>query len=372
VEDRLMELSDEEIERYSRQIVMDEIGFEGQQKLKNARVTVIGVGGLGSPITQQLVAMGIGTVRIVDRDVVEISNLHRQVLYGDEDVGLSKAEAAHDRLKRINPKVMIEPLTLSINDDTVDEAINNSDVVIDGLDSVSARYSINRACVRLKIPYIFGSAIVTTGSSTSIIPGKTPCLECFQPALKDDEMPKCGTEGVHPAILTTVSSVQVSEAIRIIIGKEPNLANKLFLADVANLDYDKVKIIKQFKCNVCGPDADLTIKKSKRKLIEDICGREGKSVHIISPKENLEINLDKLNNILENDNLEIIRKGELGTTLNYNEKITVSIVTSGVSIIVGALEEKRALEIFSEIIINKLEINPEKVHNEFQKLLKVN
>ena len=134
-----MELSDVEIERYSRQIVMDEIGFEGQQKLKNARVTVIGVGGLGSPITQQLVAMGIGTVRIVDRDVVEISNLHRQVLYGDEDVGLSKAEAAHDRLRRINPQVNIEPLTLSINDDTVDEAIKNSDVVIDGLDSVSAR-----------------------------------------------------------------------------------------------------------------------------------------------------------------------------------------------------------------------------------------
>ena len=97
-----MELSDAEIERYSRQIVMDEIGFEGQQKLKNARVTVIGIGGLGSPITQQLVAMGIGKIRIVDRDVVEVSNLHRQVLYGDEDVGLSKAEAAYERLKRIN------------------------------------------------------------------------------------------------------------------------------------------------------------------------------------------------------------------------------------------------------------------------------
>ena len=367
-----MELSDEEIERYSRQIVMDEIGFEGQQKLKNARVTVIGVGGLGSPITQQLVAMGIGTIRIVDRDVVEVSNLHRQVLYGDEDVGLSKAEAAHDRLKRINPKVNIEPLTLSINDDTVDEAINGSDVVIDGLDSVSARYSINRACVRLNIPYIFGSAIVTTGSSTSIIPGKTPCLECFQPALKDDDMPKCGTEGVHPSILTTISSVQVSETVRILIGKEPNLANKLFLADIKNLDYDKVKIIKQSRCKVCGPDADLSIKESKRKLIEDICGREGKSVHIISPKENLEIDLDKLNQIIINKQMNIIRKGELGTTLQYNEKITISIVTSGVSIIVGALEEKRALEIFSEIIINELEINPEKIDTEFKNILQFN
>ena len=185
-------------------------------------------------------------------------------------------------------------------------------------------------------------------------------------------MPKCGTEGVHPSILSTISSVQVSEAVRIIIGKEPNLANKLFLADISNLDYDKIRIIKQSRCNVCGPDADLTIKKSKRKLIEDICGREGKSVHIISPKENLEINLDKLNKILEENKIKIIRKGELGTTLNYNEKITVSIVTSGVSIIVGALEEKRALEIFSDIIINKLNINPEKIHNEFEKALQIN
>ena len=360
-----MELSDTEIERYSRQIVMDEIGFEGQQKLKNARITVIGIGGLGSPITQQLVAMGIGTIRIVDRDVVEVSNLHRQVLYGDKDVGLSKAEAAHDRLKRINPQVKVEPLTLSINDDTVDEVISDSDVVIDGLDSVSARYSINRACVRLNIPYVFGSAIVTTGSSTSIIPGKTPCLECFQPSLKDEEMPKCGTEGVHPSILTTISSVQVSEAVRIIIGKEPNLANN-------DLNYDKVKIIKQPKCNVCGINANLTAKKSKRKLIEDICGREGKSVHIISPKENLNIDLKRLNEIIEEKKLRIIREGELGTTIQYNEQITISIVSSGVSIIVGALEEKRALEVFNEIIINELNINPEKIDSEFEKLVQFN
>ena len=367
-----MELSDAEIERYSRQIVMDEIGFEGQQKLKNARVTVIGVGGLGSPITQQLVAMGIGKIRIVDRDVVEVSNLHRQVLYGDEDVGLSKAEAAYVRLKRINPLVDIEPLTLSINDDTADKVITGSDVVIDGLDSVSARYSINRACVRLNIPYIFGSAIVTTGSSTSIIPGKTPCLECFQPSLKDEEMPKCGTEGVHPSILTTISSVQVSEAVKIITGQEPNLANKLFLADIKNLDYDKVRIIKQPKCNVCGVNADLSTKKSRRKLIEDICGREGKSVHIISPKDNLEIDLDELNKIIVDKKLNVIRRGQLGTTIQYNEQITISIVDSGVSIIVGALEEKRALEIFNEIIINGLNITPEKIDGEFKRLVQIN
>ena len=178
-----MNLTDKEIERYSRQIVLDEIGFEGQQKLKNSTVTVVGIGGLGSPITQQLVSMGIGRIRIIDRDVVEISNLHRQVLYGDDDIGLSKAEAAYYKLKRINPQVNVEPLTLSINDDTVDKVLSGSDVVVDGLDSISARYTINRACVRLKIPYIFGSAIVTTGSATTIIPGKTACLDCFQPSL---------------------------------------------------------------------------------------------------------------------------------------------------------------------------------------------
>ena len=367
-----MKLSDKEIERYSRQIVLDEIGFEGQQKLKNSIVTVVGIGGLGSPITQQLVAMGIGRIRIIDRDVVEISNLHRQVLYGDDDIGLSKAEAAYYRLKKINPQVNIEPLTLSINDDTVDKVVTGSDVVVDGLDSVSARYIINRACVRLKVPYIFGSAIVTTGSATTIIPNKTACLECFQPSLKDEEMPKCGTEGVHPSILTTISSVQVSETIRIITGKEPNLANKLFLADIKKLDYDKITIIKQNRCKVCGSNADLSMKKTKRKLIENICGREGKSVHIISPKEDLKINLDYLNKIIERKQFKIIRKGELGTTIKYNEQITISIVSSGVSIIVGASEEKRALEIFSEIMIDELKINPEDIDNEFKRLVQFN
>ena len=254
----------------------------------------------------------------------------------------------------------------------MDEVISDSDVVIDGLDSVSARYTINRACVKLKIPYIFGSAIVTTGSVTTIIPNKTACLECFQPSLKDEEMPKCGTEGVHPSILTTISSVQVSETIKIIIGKEPNLANKLFLADIKKLDYDKITIIKQNRCKVCGNNVDLSIKETKRKLIEDICGREGKSVHIISPKKDLNINLNDLNKIIERRQFKIIRKGELGTTIKYNEQITISIVSSGVSIIVGALEERRALEIFSEIIIDELKINPEDIDNEFNKLVQFN
>ena len=367
-----MELSDIEMERYSRQIVLDEIGFEGQQKLKNALVTVVGIGGLGSPITQQLVAMGIGKIRIVDRDVVEISNLHRQVLYGDEDIGLSKAEAAYDRLKKINPQVNIEPLTLSINDDTVDKIIIGSDVIVDGLDSVSARYTINRACVRLKIPYVFGSAIVTTGSASTIIPNKTACLECFQPSLRDEEMPKCGTEGVHPSILTTISSVQVAETIRIIIGQEPNLANKLFFADIKGLDYDKITITKQDKCKVCGINANLSTKITKRKLIEDICGREGKSVHIISPKEDLNIDLNYLNKIIEENHFNIIRKGDLSTTIKYNEQITISIVSSGVAIIVGASEERKALEIFSEIIIDKLKVNIEKIDNELEKLIQLN
>ena len=162
---------------------------------------------------------------------------------------------------------------------------------------------------------------------------------------------------MHPSILTTISSVQVSETIKIIIGKEPNLANKLFLAN---------------RCKVCGNNVDLSIKETKRKLIEDICGREGKSVHIISPKKDLNINLNDLNKIIERRQFKIIRKGELGTTIKYNEQITISIVSSGVSIIVGALEERRALEIFSEIIIDELKINPEDIDNEFNKLVQFN
>ena len=142
------ELSSKELERYSRQIMLEEIGYDGQLKLKNAKVCVVGVGGLGNPIATRLVAMGVGKIRIVDRDVIELSNLHRQTMFDESDIGQVKVEAAARKLKKMNPDVIIEALPVSVNDYTALDIVEGCDVVIDALDSVNARYSLNKACIK--------------------------------------------------------------------------------------------------------------------------------------------------------------------------------------------------------------------------------
>jgi adenylyltransferase/sulfurtransferase len=207
------DLSERELDFYSRQIVLTEIGYNGQLKLRNARVCLVGLGGLGSPAALQLVAMGVGYLRLVDRDVVELSNLQRQHLYGVNFVGYPKVEVAAKRLRELNPNIEIEPLPLSLNANNAEDVVKDMDVVIDGLDRMSPRYAVNKACLKLEVPYVFGAAIMTYGSVSTIIPNKTPCLECFQGNLEDDSMPTCAVVGVHPSVLSIIASVEVSEAV---------------------------------------------------------------------------------------------------------------------------------------------------------------
>ncbi|MEM2897058.1 MAG: HesA/MoeB/ThiF family protein, partial [Candidatus Bathyarchaeia archaeon] len=194
------ELTEEELDAYSRQIVLTDIGYEGQLKLKNSKVAIVGLGGLGSISSMKLAAMGVGYLRIIDRDIVSMSDLHRQHLYDMSLVGYPKAEAAYRKLRVLNPRISIEPIANSLNTLNAIELINGVNVVIDGLDAIETRYLLNRACQKLKIPYIFGSAIEAFGNVSTIIPEETACLECFYHGLKDEVLPKCGTIGVHPSI----------------------------------------------------------------------------------------------------------------------------------------------------------------------------
>lgn len=365
-----MALREEDLERYSRQIILDDIGFDGQEKIRNATATVVGTGGLGSPIALQLTAMGIGKLRLVDRDVVELSNLHRQILFSPEDVGLPKAEVAVKKLQKLNPDVKFEALTSSLNDDSAEYIVRGSDIVVDGLDSIYARYALNRACLKLNIPYVFGSAIEVTGSASTFIPGKTPCLECLYPNLKDEDLPKCGTEGVHPSILTIVSSVQVSEAIKLIVGKEPSLAGNLFYADIRDITFDKIQIARQSDCKACGENANLSEQVLPRKLVEEICGREyGKSVHVISPKEDLQLDLIAVASELNRRNLRIRASSDYGVTFSYDANINVSLVRSGVATVVGANTEQKALEVFDDLVVSGLGVPANRVDPKFRMVL---
>jgi len=244
----MVALSEEERGYYSRQIMMDEIGAKGQVKLKKSKVCVVGLGGLGSVASMQLAGMGVGFLRVVDGDLVDVSNLHRQHLYSTDREGKSKVEAAAERLRSLNPYIVVEPVKCSVNEGNAEEIVQGMDVVVDGLDNMKSRYAVNRACVKLAVPYIFGAVATTMGNASTIVPGKTVCLECFYRYKSG----KSEIVGVHPSAVSIIASIQVSEAIKLLTDQEPNLVNKLFNFDLNSLEMNLVAVSKVNSCPVCG------------------------------------------------------------------------------------------------------------------------
>ena len=343
------DLDNKELERYSRQIMLEDIGFEGQLKLREAKFCVVGIGGLGTVIASQLAAMGVGTLRIVDRDVIEISNLHRQALFNDSDIGQVKVEVAAKRLKQMNPNVNVEPLPVSITDFTAPKVVEGCDVVIDGLDSVNARYALNDACLKLSIPYVYGGAIGLLGSACTIIPNQTACLRCIFPSLDDNEMPTCSTEGIHPSVLSVISGVEVSEAVKIIIGQQPRLKNKLLYFDLKDLTFDLIDVQRHEDCASCGNAKKQVVTVSDKLLVEELCGRDmGKRTFSITPADLLNFDVNAIQTLAERNGFNVETKGNMGITLNRDGKLSVSLLKSGAAVIVGAKDEKDALSIYRE------------------------
>jgi molybdopterin/thiamine biosynthesis adenylyltransferase len=327
------DLSDAELEIYARQIVLDEIGYDGQVKLRNAKACIIGMGGLGSMIAPKLVGMGVGTLRIVDRDIVSRSDLHRQHLYDADSLGRPKVEVAFQKLSRLNPDVTVDPFPESLNSTNAQDLIRGMDIVLDGLDRPEPRYLINRTCLNLNIPYVFGAAIQTLGNVSTIVPGRTLCLECFMGGLKEDDLPKCGVVGVHPSVLGIVTAVQVFEAIRLLTGQEPTLLNKLFYIDLGDMKFHTLKLAVREDCPVCGAQPNRVPAPVEDKLFEETCARDGRRNFVISPRKRIDINLKKVPPILGEKRFPIQSSGLLGITFEQPGDITTSLLKSGVMIV---------------------------------------
>jgi adenylyltransferase/sulfurtransferase len=342
------ELSDEECEYYSRQIVMAGMGYNAQVKLKNSKACLLGVGGLGSVVSMQLAAMGVGYLRIVDRDVVELINLHRQHLYGVDKVGYPKVEVAAKRLRNLNPYITVEPLPLSINEANAEDIVEGMDVVVDGLDSMVARYAINRACVKLGVPYVFGAAVATSGNLSTIVPGETACLGCFYGGLDDKKLPKCGEVGIHPSLVNVVASLEVSEAVRILTGKQPLLVNKLLHFDLDEMEFTEINLSKVDSCPVCGVNPVSSSVNFHGKMIEEICGQRGRRVFVVVPKEDLDVSLTELRNYLERKGFRIKAEGKLGLTFSLGD-VKASVLKSGVVTLEGVKGKDEVLKFFNEL-----------------------
>ena len=356
------DLSEEELRFYSRQMVLPEIGYDGQLRLKNAKVCVVGLGGLGSPATLQLAAMGVGHLRLVDYDIVELSNLQRQPLYSTEFLWYPKVEAAARRLGELNPNIETEPRPLSLNGSNAEDIIRGMDVVVDGLDRMAPRYALNRACQKLGIPYVFAAAIMTFGNVSTIIPGKTPCLECFQGNLDDDMLPKCSIVGVHPSILGIVASVEVSEAVNIVLGQEPRLANKILHCDIRNMEFEAVEISKAENCPVCGSTPSSPLMPLRQDLLTEICGRDEKRVFVVTPRTDLALELDDVDLLLKRLGFKSKVKGNFGIAFEYGSKgETASLLTSGIMIVESSRNEEWTKGFYEKMVVEGLGVPHSKI-----------
>ena len=262
-------LTRDQILRYSRHLIMPEVGVDGQQKLKDAGILLIGAGGLGSPLGLYLAAAGVGRLGIVDFDKVDFTNLQRQIIHRTEDVGRLKVESAKERINAINPDVEVQTFNARISRENITDLIRDYDVVIDGTDNFPTRYLVNDACVFQKKSNIYGSIFRFDGQATVFYPFKGPCYRCLYPEPPPPGMvPSCAEGGVLGVLPGVIGIIQATEAVKLIIGKGEPLIGRLLLYNALKMEFREVKIRRNPKCPVCGEQPTI------KELIdyEEFCG----------------------------------------------------------------------------------------------------
>ncbi len=289
-------LSSNEIARYSRHLIMPEVGMDGQKRLKASSVLLIGAGGLGSPLGLYLAAAGVGRLGLVDFDVVDFSNLQRQIIHGTPDVGRPKLHSARDRLRAINPEVKVDLYETHLTSANALQILEPYDVVIDGTDNFPTRYLVNDACVLLKKPNVYGSIFRFDGQASVFYPGKGPCYRCLYPEPPPPgEVPSCAEGGVLGILPGLIGCVQATEAVKLILGKGSPLVGRLLLYDALEMSFREFKVRRNPRCPICGDSPTITA------LIdyEQFCGVRGQESAAPPADDGEEITVQELKSRLD-------------------------------------------------------------------------
>ncbi|UCE29490.1 MAG: HesA/MoeB/ThiF family protein [Candidatus Bathyarchaeota archaeon] len=329
-------------EYYKRQVVMSELGREGQERLSRSKVAVIGLGGLGSAATQYLALAGVGYLRLVDQDTVELDNLHRQVLYSLEDLRFPKVESALRRVEETNPEIHVEPIPENVRKSNIDKILEGVDCVVDGLDNVYTRYLVNKVCVEKRIPYIYAAAIGIEGYLSVFSLPETPCLACIFPNLNDSHLPTCETRGVLGATTGVIGTMEAMETIKLLTGIGNTLKNTLLILDFYDVTIAKIVISKNPECPVCG-------KGEKRNAIRAeqfvwLCGQ--KTVNV-NPRKPLKLSVNEIHSRLRK-RFEVLLKSSLVVVLKHKDA-EVSLFKGGRTLIKNVESEQEALDIYESI-----------------------
>ncbi|HUZ55876.1 MAG TPA: adenylyltransferase/sulfurtransferase MoeZ [Streptosporangiaceae bacterium] len=253
------ELTVNEVKRYSRHLIIPDVGMTGQKRLKNAKVLVVGAGGLGSPALLYLAAAGVGTLGVIDFDVVDESNLQRQIIHGQSDIGRPKALSARDSIKEVNPYVNVIVHEEALTTDNVMEIFSGYDLIVDGTDNFATRYMVNDACVLLGKPYVWGSIYRFDGQASVFWADYGPCYRCLYPEPPPPGMvPSCAEGGVLGVLCASIGSIQVTEAIKVLTGIGDPLVGRLMVYDALEMNYRSLNIKKDPDCPICGPNPTIT------------------------------------------------------------------------------------------------------------------
>jgi molybdopterin-synthase adenylyltransferase len=337
-------------ERYSRQILFNGIGKEGQRRLLKSRALIVGCGALGSAHAESLARGGVGKLRIADRDFVEASNLQRQTMFTERDAAerIPKAIAAASHIREINAEIQVEPEVVDVNQSNIERLVADCDVVLDGTDNFTTRYLINDACVKHEISWIYGAAVGSYGVTMTIKPHQTACLRCvFEEAPPAASAPTCDTAGVIMPIISVVSAVQVAEALKLLTGKNENLHGSLMQFDVWRNEWRKIDPGPPSReCPTCGLGNFTTLEAASGDFAAILCGRNAVQ---ISPAQTTKLNFEELAERLRvtgevkfNDYLLRFRTGDFELTVFQDAR----------SIIRGTNEIKTARSLYAKYIGN--------------------
>ncbi len=299
-----MDLSQDEIQRYSRHLIMPEVGMEGQKKLKAARVLLVGTGGLGAPLGLYLSAAGIGKLGLVDFDIVDFSNLQRQVIHGTKDVGRPKLDSAREKILDINPNVRVETYEAMLTSDNALDIIVGYDIVIDGTDNFPTRYLVNDACVLLNKPNVYGSIFRFEGQASVFDARQGPCYRCLYPEPPPPGLvPSCAEGGVLGILPGIIGLVQATEAVKLILGSGRSLVGRLILYDALQMKFRELKLRKNPKCPLCGEQPTI------KALIDyqQFCGISPQAAAgADAPEESDEMTPKELKTMLDNGETPVI------------------------------------------------------------------
>jgi adenylyltransferase/sulfurtransferase len=326
-------------------LALHDISESDMDAIAASTVSVVGAGGLGSPALRLLTAIGFGKIRIIDRDVVELSNIQRQTIYNTVDIGMPKAEAAAANLALLNPNVEFQPISASLAEDNARNLFEGSDIIIDGLDSFKTRFDVNHASVSLKIPYVFAGAIEYHSNLSTFIPDKTGCLHCLSGDAQDNSDYTCANVGVTPELLTIAASVQVREAVLLATGREPRLANRLMFIDLTSLSFDFFDIGRHEECPVCSANAILpTATQSEAPRVTTLCS----GTFNLTPGSPIDIDLNMIAERLGSS--YEVRQAKRWLKILLRSGVEVTLMPQANAIIKGVKSEQEAIKIYQTIL----------------------